>query len=141
MQGEVLADTIAYIKKKIDRNTNLKILNIRWFGGEPLMNMDAIRKISNFAIPYCEATNIEYYTLIISNGYYLTKSISVELKELKVEYAQIALDGFEATYRSLRAAPSDAYNTVQKNIENSVLPIVIRLNTTRNSQNEIIELA
>ena len=140
MQGEVLQDTIAYIKKEIDRNNNLKTFRIRWFGGEPLMNMQAIREISNFVIPYCKERNLKYEASIITNGYLFTKEISNELNKLSVTKVQIAIDGFENDYIAIRKAPKDAYKRVLQNIEDSVIPVTIRLNTTRNNKEDIIEL-
>ena len=140
LEGEVLEDTIAYIKTEIDRNPNLKSLGIRWFGGEPLLNIPAIEKISEIIIPYCASHKINYKAQITTNGYFFTKEVSERLKELKVESAQIALDGFEKTYISTRKAPKNAFRQVLQNIADSVIPVVIRINTTRQNQDEIIAL-
>ena len=140
LEGEVLEDTIAYIKTEIDRNPNLKSLGIRWFGGEPLLNIPAIEKLSEIIIPYCQTRNINYKAQITTNGYFFTKEVSERLKELKVESAQIALDGFEQTYISTRKAPKNAFRQVLQNIADSAIPVVIRINTTRQNQDEIIEL-
>ncbi len=140
LEGEVLEDTINYIKTEIDRNPNLKSLGIRWFGGEPLLNIPAIEKISEIIIPYCQERNITYKAQITTNGYFFTKEVSKRLKELKVESAQIALDGFEKTYISTRKAPKDAFRQVLQNITDSVIPVSIRINTTRKNQDEIMEL-
>lgn len=141
MQGEVLQDTIQYIKNEIDRNKNLHHLHLKWFGGEPLLNMNAIRKISDFVIPYCKNYNIKYTSNIITNGYLFTKEISKELKALCVDRVQIAIDGFENDYIAIRKAPKNAYKQVLQNIEDSVIPVTIRLNTTRNNKEDIIKLA
>lgn len=141
MSDETCSDIIRYIQNEIDRNTNLKSLRIKWFGGEPLMRMDVIKRISEFIIPYCQDRDIQYAAEIVTNGYLLTKEISIELKGFSVNRAQIALDGFEDTYKSLRIAPDDAYQKVLYNIENSVIPVSIRLNTTRHNTDEIIGLA
>ena len=140
MSPETLADIITYIKNEIDRNPNLKVLRIKWFGGEPLLRMDVIREISNFVIPYCLSRNIQYSAEIITNGYLLTKEVSQELFDLSVKRAQIALDGFEQDYIATRQAPNDAFKRVLSNIENSAIPVVIRLNTTRTNMTKIIDL-
>ena len=143
MTEEVLKDTLAYIKREIDSNQNLQSVNIKWFGGEPTLpqSLKIIRKISKYVMKWCKELNLKYTASMISNGYNLTNEVTEELYNLKVQLIQVALDGFEDTYNQLRVAPKDAYKRVVDNIEQSVVPIVIRLNTTRNNKDEIIELA
>ena len=50
MTEETVADIIAYIKRGIDSNDKLKSLGVTFFGGEPIMAMNAIRTISNFLL-------------------------------------------------------------------------------------------
>ena len=140
MSEETVADTISYIKKEIDNNDKLKSLGVTFFGGEPLMAMNAIRKISHFLLDYTKEKGITYRVAIDTNGFFLTSDISRELKELGVVKAQIAFDGFEDFYNTTRKAPKDAYKRVLKNIEESVLPIIIRVNVTKKNQDETKEL-
>lgn len=140
MTDATVADTISYIKKEIDNNDKLKSLGVTFFGGEPLMNMNAIRTISNSLLDYTKEKGITYRAAIDTNGFFLTSDISKELKELGVVKAQIAFDGFEDFYNTTRKAPKDAYKRVLKNIEESVLPIIIRVNVTKKNQDETKEL-
>jgi uncharacterized protein len=134
MDAELIADTINYIKTEIDRNQNLKTFGIKWFGGEPLLNIPAIEQISRFVIDYCQEHNISYTAFIITNGYYYTKGVSEQLKTLKIKTVQISLDGFADDYARTRQVSKDAYERVLNNIENSVIPVVIRINTTRQNK-------
>ena len=140
MQGEVLQDTIAYIKKEIDRNTKLNTFVIGFFGGEPLLNMPAIREISKFVIPYCAEKNIKYRAFITTNGYFLSNRISLELKELNIKYARVTIDGLGKDYINLRQAPEDAYAKLIKNFENSEIPLLIRINVTRQNQENLRDI-
>lgn len=142
MDGEVLEDTINYIKQEIDRNPNLQSLSIQFFGGEPLFagGLDALRRISGFVIPYCEQKNIKYFANITTNGYFLTKEISAELKALKVQKAMIALDGFEDNYANIRQVSKESFKRVLQNIEDSVIKVYVRLNVTKENQEEIKQL-
>jgi len=140
MSDETIDDTISYIKKEIDNNDKLKSLGVTFFGGEPLMNMGAIRKISRFLLTYTKEKGISYRAAIDTNGFFMKKEISAELKELGVVKAQIAFDGLEDFYNTIRKAPKDAYKKVLKNIEDSEIPIVIRVNVTKKNQDEAKEL-
>ena len=140
MTDATVADTISYIKREIDFNDKLKSLGVTFFGGEPLMAMNAIRTISNSLLDYTKEKGITYRAAIDTNGFFLTSDISRELKELGVVKAQIAFDGFEDFYNATRKAPKDAYKRVLKNIEESVLPIIIRVNVTKKNQDEAKKL-
>ncbi len=137
MQEDVVDSTINYIKNIIDKNNQLKSVVVTFFGGEPLLNLSAIRSISKFLIDYCKEKNIEYKGAIDTNGYLMTQEVSKELKELNIQKAQIVIDGFEEYYNDIRKAPKDAFNKVIDNIEHSVIPILLRINVTKNNQNEI----
>jgi len=134
MDTELIADTIAYIKREIDRNLNLKTFGIKWFGGEPLLNIAAVEQISRFSIDYCQERNIEYSAIIITNGYFYTREVSEKLKELKITSVQIAIDGFAEEYARVRQISKDVLGKVLQNIENSVIPVLIRINVTRQNK-------
>ena len=136
-----MGDYIGYIKKEIDRNENLKVLRLIFFGGEPLIRLDVIRSISQFVKPYCEERNIKYDGGIVSNGYLFTPDVSIELKKLGIKGAQITLDGFETTYNKFRNPPPNAFKTVLQNIEESAIPIQIRLHALPSNEEEICQLA
>ena len=140
MSEETLTDIIAYIRKEIDRNKNLKYLRIKFFGGEPLLRMDIIKKVSEFVIPYCQNKGIDYSAQIITNGYYFTKEVSHLLNTYKVKLAHIAIDGFEEDYISMRNAPKDAFQRVIQNIEDSEVKVVIRINVTKTNKDIICDL-
>jgi uncharacterized protein len=141
MSDETITDTITYIKAEISRNPHLKKFHIEWFGGETLINIKPIREISNIVIPLCKEKGIEYDATLITNGYLFTPEISEELKGYNVTTVQITLDGFEKTYNRLKVPPKGAYEQVLYNIEHSAIPIRLRLNTTRDTKEEILELA
>ena len=141
MTPEVLQDIKEYIKQEIDRNDKLQRFQICFFGGEPLLRVDVIKEITEFIIPICEERNIDYAPSIVTNGYFLTKKVSAQLQEYKIGYVQVAIDGFKDTYNATRHITTNAYDRVLQNIEESVVPITIRLNVTRHNTDEIIALS
>ena len=140
MNEDTIADTIAYIKKAIDTNNVLKKLIVTFFGGEPLLNMNAIRKISRFLLEYTKDKGITYYGTMDTNGFYMTPEVSKELKELGVKKVQIAFDGFETFYAGVRKAPLTSFNRVIANIENSAVEVLIRVNVTKKNKDEVLDL-
>ena len=92
-------------------------------------------------MPYCKERNISYSAIIVTNGYLLDRKTSELLKSLGIVKAQIAINGLEETYLRLSNSPKDAYKRVLQNINESVIPIHIRLNVTRNTCDEMMEVA
>lgn len=66
-----------------------KAVNIHWFGGEPLLGFKQILHISR----RLNEKDVNYTSTIITNGSLLSKRNIVCLKELKLQYIQISLDG------------------------------------------------
>ncbi len=139
MEGEVLENAISFIKREIDRNKNIKMVCVRWFGGEPLTDggMEAIRAISKSIIPFCENKGIYYSSFITTNGYNFTPEVSAELKGYKVKKAEIAIDGLEEDYINTRKAPHDAFERVIYNIENSEIKVGIRINLFQGNKEKL----
>ncbi len=142
MTDDIIEDTIAFIKKEIDRNHNMEKLGISWFGGEPLTNggLQAIRKISKEIIPYCEEKGIGYMAILTTNGYNYLPKISTELKQLKVKDVMITVDGLEEDYINTRKAPKDAYKRVLRNIDSSVIPVRIRINVSKQNKDKLHDI-
>jgi uncharacterized protein len=126
---------------------NLKSLNVTWFGGEPLLGIDVIKRLSNEIVPYCDCHGISFYASIITNGYMLSEEIVAELYLRRVRTIQITLDGPEHlhdTSRFLKNGGKGTYQTILKNIENYIekYPIhtILRINTDETNIAMIYEL-
>lgn len=101
---EELVDIITFIENNIKSN-KLKKIHISWFGGEPLLQINAISFISNSIIEYCNSNNVEYTASIITNGYLLTEDVAKVLNKCMVGMAQISLDGTEDIYEDIKGTP------------------------------------
>lgn len=143
MSFEVQTKIIQYIRYIIENNPNFKLLNIKWFGGEPLLRIDTIVSISKSLIKLCEENHISYHSSIITNGILLTKENQQILKDkCKVKRIQITLDGLETEYTKRKCASSSDYGTVIKNIINSSndFEVGIRLNIDKDNINDMFKL-
>ena len=86
-----------YIMKKAPNKNNEIIL--RWFGGEPLYNMKAMRHI----IKRLKEEGFSYKSTIVSNGYLFSDKIVEEaVNEWHLQHAQITLDGTEEVYNKAK---------------------------------------
>ncbi|HHY22768.1 MAG TPA: SPASM domain-containing protein, partial [Clostridiaceae bacterium] len=66
---------------------------ITWFGGEPLLALDTIYRLSNSFMEITEKKKSRYYATILTNGYLLTPEVVTNLKKCNVDGAQVTLDG------------------------------------------------
>ena len=135
MSEQVQDKIIEFVKSQAKTISNL---GVTWYGGEPLMAIDVVEKLSREFIKICEENDITYYGNIVTNGYLLTKENSRLLKELKVESMQITIDGNKDIH-NVRRPHMDGYDTFETIINNLVenkdeLPVVsIRVNVDKDN--------
>jgi uncharacterized protein len=53
-------ESIKFIERTLEKNPNVNKLKLNWFGGEPLLHFDIIKKFTEHFISYCKEKNIEY---------------------------------------------------------------------------------
>lgn len=63
---------IEFISEQIER---LNTLTISWYGGEPLLEFDRIKRLSEKIIKMCDEHNVIYTAFIVTNGYLLTREM------------------------------------------------------------------
>lgn len=133
-----------FLTKYIKSFSSLKILRVKWFGGEPLLKYNEIVNLSKKLIEFCDNNNIVYKADIITNGVLLTKDRALILKnECRLLNCQITLDGFEQNYCKLKRATKGQYDSVINNICDAadILQINIRLNANNENYDELKRLA
>ena len=79
-----------------------RVLHLTLFGGEPLLNLDAARLLSQSLFNLAQARGIEHQISIITNGVLLTEQIVNELIPLGLNRIKVTLDGDEAAHDSKR---------------------------------------
>lgn len=139
------ADKALCVAKYIER-THVKgeKVNIHWFGGEPLMGIQAIDIISQ----YLRDNNIDYTSDMVSNGYLFTPSIIEKAKSLwNLKKVQITLDGTEDVYNKAKAYVyklGSPYKRVINNIRSVAkagIKVNIRLNIDLYNAEDLMALA
>lgn len=140
MTSETAKNLIQFIKDYITVK-KIESVSVIWYGGEPLLELSRIEQISNEIIPFCERENIPYSAGIITNGYCLERNSAKALSSLKVNFAQVTIDGLEETHNARRKLKSGtgSFWPIVKNIETvkDILPIVIRVNVDQANAQEI----
>ncbi|EOU1886284.1 radical SAM protein [Clostridium perfringens] len=142
MSLEVQNQIIDFVKSNISK---ISAFDVTWYGGEPLLAIDVIRRLTSEFKKICSENNVMYNASIITNGYYLNKDIASEFSELSIRMAQVTLDG-NKDYHDSKRALKNGDGTFEKIISNlieikDVFPNVsIRVNTDKLNSNNVFEI-
>ncbi len=112
-----------------------KALYISWFGGEPLLAMDIIEKMSGKIIELCNRKGVLYCAGITTNGTLLNEKNFKRLLKCKVIDYQITLDGGKDTHDVQRVTISgkETFTIIYNNIKmmkmsNETFTVILRTN-------------
>ena len=96
MTSAVAHDVASYIM----RHREGQPVKIQWFGGEPLLNSDAIDIISDDLA----AEGVEFSSIMVSNAYLFDETLMEKVvHRWRLRRIQISLDGTEAVYNRIKA--------------------------------------
>jgi uncharacterized protein len=139
---KVIDNLIAFINK----HTEAKALDITWYGGEPLVAFEKIKKI------YEKIQTESFIPLIaqsiITNGYLFNQEVCNFFKDKKLNSIQITLDGNRERHNSLRklkVSGAPTFDSIIENIDYIVteLPdthISIRVNVEKSNLQDFFDL-
>lgn len=153
MQNDVQQFCLNRIRHVMETVPRYKKLEITWYGGEPLLGLSVIRKLSYKIQELCNEYGLKYHSDMVTNGYLLKKDIFLYLLlEHKVKGYQITLDGIAKSHdqrRILKKNRGKTFDIIYNNIRDIVnLPeyqkfdahIDIRINIDKTNYKEVDEL-
>jgi uncharacterized protein len=127
-----------------DRLTAKGDLSVTWFGGEPLLRMDVIERLSSAFIDLCGRREARYTASMISNGFLLTRETAEKLSALQVARVQVTLDGPPGIHDARRplAGGGGTFATILENLKaaSEVLRINLRINVDHSNRASVPEL-
>lgn len=100
------ADSLAAYISEQHRISN-KPAAITWYGGEPLLAIKTIHRISRFLLDH----KIPFSADIVTNGLLINDETTLILRESRVSGAQITLDGCRSNHNKTRNVPGNPYDT------------------------------
>ena len=92
MDEKMALETVEYIEQKFRAHGSRKIA-VYFYGGEPLLNMQAIRTVARSLADFGRANNVPFTFGFNTNGALLTPEVIAELKPLGLIWATITIDG------------------------------------------------
>lgn len=132
-KGRMSEDVIRALLDRIEKNlVGTKSLSTCWYGGEPLLAMDIIEKITRAIFIMKEKAGFGYVSSLITNGYLLTPENVDRLNEMKVKTAQVTLDGPARLHNKKRPLKNgkSSYNRILENVQYAAdrINVSIRVN-------------
>lgn len=141
------------IKNAISRNRRYNKLAITWYGGEPLLGLPVIKRVSTRIQSLCQDFGLKYRADIVTNGYLLREKTFLDLLiKHSVKNYQVTIDGVAKTHdkrRVLKRNGGKTFDIIYRNIKEIVrLPeytdykahINIRINIDKTNFLEVDEL-
>lgn len=116
MSDDVVHSIKLFLTKRI---TTLKLLELEWFGGEPMLAKDIIVDVTSYAKKICEEHSVRFVSYITTNGYLLDKESFSLLVSLGVTSFQITLDGdknFHNKNRLMKSNQCGTFDTIWNNL-------------------------
>ena len=107
---------ILFLRKNIK---NYTAISLDWFGGEPLLAMDAIEYISKHALEICRIAKKPLISSMTTNGYFLDCATFEKLSAYNLIDIQITIDGLKQTHDMQRVL-KDGSPTFDKIINNLI---------------------
>ena len=142
MNWEVAEKCINFIVEKV-KETKQKIVSIMFYGGEPLLKLDLMKKIlqtSKKLLPKDKKILVS----AITNGSLFTKNVAEDLRDYHCSHIQITLDGLKSVHDKRRpyATGKGSFEDVVNGIKNAI-PVFdsvgIRMNVDKSNENHVPE--
>lgn len=115
---------------------------MHYFGGEPLLNFNAILQIDK----YLRENNINNKSSMTTNGYLLNNDIIMAIKDTNIKTLQITVDGTKETHNNTRPLKdgSQTFDVIINNIKNVLeltddVKIILRFNVNKITELKIDE--
>ncbi len=117
-----------------------KAMEICWFGGEPLLAIKTISRVSSLLIPACKQAGMSYSATLVTNGTLLSRDVVGALEQCSLKHIQVTVDIPAAEKRDRRGR-----NTAEAVLDNLAfaagrIPTHLRINLGRDEPAEFDRL-
>lgn len=93
MTNEVFQKSVNWLDQYCKSHPEVEVLRLIFFGGEPLLRKDIVKKSVSSYSQLASTRRLEYMTEIITNGELLTEDVAQLLSQYNWKRVQITLDG------------------------------------------------
>ncbi len=117
MSGDTAGLLINFIKERFTGNKNL--INLDFYGGEPLLSLDLIKRISESLKSLASEQGASYTFSLVTNGSLFKRNVAEELVRCGLTAVRITIDGDAETHNRYRPFKTGAgsFDTIIDNIK------------------------
>ena len=103
-------------------------LFVTYYGGEPLLNINAIKYFQKKFTTFCQQKDISFQSHLITNGSLLSRFAN-EIKDLKINSLKVTLDGTEDYHNKMRCYTNgkSSFDDIIKGLEQLPENIAIQI--------------
>lgn len=143
MSGESQEKLLKWAARKL---TAARVMSVGWFGGEPLMAFDVVRRLATGFLELCDKKEVVYSSGMTTNGYLLRREIADMLPGLGVGSVQVTIDGpphlHNESRRLKKANAEGTFDRIVKNLTylatcHPEIRLLIRVNYNRHTYDEV----
>ncbi len=116
MTEETELNVVKYIDNAFSK---FNIINVSWFGGEPLLMWERIVKINNSLLEIANKHNATINLLLTTNGYLLTEKVMDKLYESGLRWIHVTIDGCDQG-QDTRRVTANGKGTYKKVLSNFI---------------------
>lgn len=149
--GRMKTHVIESVKNLITRRVSsgtLDLLEISWFGGEPLLGLPVIHEVMDHAITACDAYGIKLMSGITTNAYKLDARTFKSIIERRVMHYHITLDGDEEVHNTTRkrADGKGTFRSIWTNLcgmknTDFDFKVLLRVHVTSQNSESVVQLS
>ncbi len=134
LRDDVFIDWLISLIKLYD----IRVIDLCFHGGEPLLEIDKIEIIAKKLIDFFEKNKIFYMFSMVTNGYFLTKKNCEVLKKCKIKKVQVSIDGTKDIHDKRRMLKNDngTFDVIFDNIKNLYGKSKLIINSLFDKENE-----
>ena len=143
----ITMETAKQVVKFILEKSNVEILYLHWFGGEPLLNIQVIDYIMDNVYEKLKEKGVSIYVYITSNASLINNDLINKIKDnWHTNWIQITIDDLGAKYDKVKKYNPEQYNfqKVVRNIElllNSEILVNLRINYDEKDIKKVSEVS
>ncbi len=144
MTSETANDVVTWLMKEIQQYQP-KYFSIAFSGGEPLLNLEAVRIIISKISTYCSENGIFFQFGLLTNG---TIKISIEdaalFQQYGLRFIQYTIDGDKEVHNKRRVLTDGSYDIIIQNMIDNArimdIETIIRINIDQDNHQSISHL-
>lgn len=140
MTPEVEDAVVRFIQSRLP---GARALGIAWYGGEPLLAIDIIDRLTR-RIKDLLGGDVKYGASMVTNGYFLTRDMARRLRSLDIDRIQVTVDGPPHAHdrRRMLRGGQGTFERIMRNLTEACeeIRIVVRVNVDRGNVEVLDEL-